>query len=167
MTAIRRSWIAILAAILLIIGLLGWWKAIETSSGSAAGNHAVVNVKATDEVRTEVSAALTKVLSYDYSEPATTQRVADQVLEGKARKEYQTLFASLQKRAPGQKLVLTATVTAAGVKQLSGDNAKLLVFLDQSSRRAKDKEASVSAAQIAVIAKKTGGTWKVTSLKPL
>ena len=56
---------------------------------------------------------------------------------------------------------------AIGVKQLRGDKAELLVFLDQSSKRATDAEASLSAAQLAVGAKKVNGSWKIVSLKPL
>jgi Mce-associated membrane protein len=89
------------------------------------------------------------------------------VLAGKARTEYDTLFASLQQRAPGQQLQLTAQVQAIGVKELRGDKATLLVFLDQSSQRAADKESSVSAAQLSVTAEKKDGSWKITGLKPL
>lgn len=39
--------------------------------------------------------------------------------------------------------------------------------LDQSSQRADDKEASISAAQIAISAKKVDGAWRITELKPL
>lgn len=63
--------------------------------------------------------------------------------------------------------MLTAQVQATAVKHLTDDKASLLVFLDQSSQRAKDKEATVSAAQLAVTARRVDGEWKISSLKPL
>ena len=84
-----------------------------------------------------------------------------------AREEYDLLFASLEERAPGQKLLLTAQVQVAAVKELRGDTAKLLVFLDQASQRATDDESSVSAAQLAVDAERIDGTWRITGITPL
>ncbi|MFI5430112.1 hypothetical protein [Aeromicrobium sp. UC242_57] len=56
---------------------------------------------------------------------------------------------------------------AVGVKSLSDDKASLLVFLDQSSQRAKDNEASYPAAQLSIEAKKVGKVWKISGLTPL
>ena len=167
MTIVRKHGITVAAAVMLIVGLLGLWMAFDATSSEAAENHAVVDKAATSKVQAEVSQALTRVLSYDHSNPGTTEEAADALLVGNARKEYDTLFESLQDRAPKQKLILTATVAAAGVKELTDDTAELLVFLDQSSRRADDKEASISAAQIAISAKKVDGAWRITELKPL
>ena len=167
MTTIRRSLPVVLAAALLVVGLLGWWMQYDLHSNGSADNGAVIDSKATAEVQSAVSQSLGRVLTYDFQDPKTTQAAADSLLAGDARSEYDTLFASLQERAPGQKLMLTAQVQAVGVKELSGDKAKLLVFLDQSSQRAADDESSVSAAQLAVEAEKVKGVWKITGLKPL
>ena len=163
----RRNGVWIAAAVLVVVGLLGWWTAHGITSAEGAQNKAVVDATATATVQAEVSRALSQVLSYDHASPGTTEAAADEVLAGAARKEYDTLFATLEKKAPGQKLVLTAQVQSVGVKELTADTAKLLVFLDQSSQRATDSEASLSAAQLAVGAKKVNGSWKITSLKPL
>lgn len=167
MTTIRRTVPVALAAVLLAVGLVGLWKTFELRGDDASDNGAVIHSKQTAQVQAAVTQALGRVLTYDFQDPATTEAAADALLSGKARSEYDTLFASLQQRAPGQQLKLTAQVQAVGVKQLRGDTATLLVFLDQSSQRAADSESSVSAAQLAVTAKKTGSTWKITALKPL
>ncbi|MCW2839001.1 MAG: hypothetical protein JWR55_484 [Aeromicrobium sp.] len=158
--------VAVIAA-MFAVGGVGWWMSFDLRSTSAASNHALTDAKTTAQVQAEVSKGLTEVLSYDYADPGRTTSVLDSVLRGDARKEYDTLFTVLQKNAPGQQLVLTATVQGAAVRELEGDTAQLLVFLDQSSRRATDKEASVSAAQISVTAKRTNGAWLITKLKPL
>lgn len=167
MRIVRRGWPVALAAVLLVVGLLGWYMSIDLQRSEAADNGAVVDSKTTAQVQASVSQALGRVLTYDYQDPASTEAAADELLAGAARTEYDTLFTSLQERAPGQKLMLSAQVQAIGVKELHGSTARLLVFLDQSSRRAKDDESSVSAAQLAVTAKKVGGVWKITQLKPL
>lgn len=167
MTAVRRWAPLALAVVLLAVGLVGWWQWFGLRGDDAADNRAVIDAKATAAVQSSVSQSLGRVLTYDYQDPTTTEAAADAVLAGAARDEYDTLFASLQQRAPGQKLQLTAQVQAIGVKQLRGDTATLVVFLDQSSRRASDQQSTVSAAQLAVTAKKSGGAWRITALKPL
>jgi len=94
-------------------------------------------------------------------------QAAATLLSGDAASQYKTLFTALQKKAPGEKLTLVAKVAVAGLKSLHGNTAELLVFIDQSSTRASDKQKSTSAAQLDVTAVKHGGTWKVTELRPL
>lgn len=169
--AVARRWGTTLVAAVCIAcvatGIFGWWQAGELRSTPAAENSALVDQSATDTVASEVSRALTQVLTYDHQKPEATQRAADTFLAGAAQEEYDTLFASLRERAPNQKLVLSASVQAVGVKHLTEDTAELLVFLDQRSQRASDEEATVSASQLAVTAEQVDGTWKVTELTPL
>jgi len=156
-----------LIIIMLAVGVAGWWRVWDLRSGDAAENLAVVDATADGKVRTAVSQALTQVFSYDYQQPEVTEEAASRYLSGDARKEYDTLFEVLKKKAPNQKLTLTAQVQTIAVKELSDGKASLLVFLDQRSQRAKDDEASASAAQLAVTAKENDGTWTITQLKPL
>lgn len=167
MSLIRKNFVAAIAVVLIAIGAVGWWMAIDARSASAADNLAIIDAKATAAVQTEVSTGLTQVLSYDYADPSRTTAALDAVLAGDARKQYDILFEDLQKSAPGQQLVMSAQVTTAAVKELTDTDAKLLVFLDQRSERAGDKEASVSAAQLAITAKKIKGAWLITGFKPL
>lgn len=162
-----RSLVVALAVAMVLVGAWGFWRAHADRGVPAAANRALVDATSTAEVQSAVTRALEQVLSYDYSKPTVTKRAAGQDLTGAARKQYDQLFAALQKRAPGQKLVLRATVQSAAVKHLTADRATLLVFLDQSSKRAADKQASASAAQIAITATKVGASWKISSLQPL
>ncbi|MDQ2956141.1 MAG: hypothetical protein M3Y42_04145 [Actinomycetota bacterium] len=136
-------------------------------SEASAKNRALADTSATSQVIGEVSTALNKVLSYQYANPSATQQAAAQLLTGDAAGQYQTLFTALQQKAPGEKLTLAAKVVVAGVTSLHGDTAQLLVFLDQSSTRASDKQSSTSAAQLDVTAVKQGGNWKISELLPL
>lgn len=166
-TMIRRYGLLALAALLLVAAAITYWQADRTRSTDNVGNHALVDDTATTDVQTEVSQALVRVFSYDYSNPAPTEQAADDLLAGQARREYDTLFAALDKKAAGQQLTMTAQVQVAAVKELDGDHATLLVFLDQASQRKSDKESTVSAAQLSVKAERVDGTWRVTGLTPL
>jgi Mce-associated membrane protein len=162
-----RALVLALAVVFAVVGAALWWAAYDARTDPVVDNLAVHDATATAEVRDAVSQALVSVLSYDYADPATTDRAADEVLGGDARREYDQLVATLHEKAPDQQLVLTATIEAVGVKELDDDSAELLVFLDQSSRRATDAEARFSAAQLAVTAERTGDTWRITGLTPL
>jgi Mce-associated membrane protein len=89
------------------------------------------------------------------------------MLVGAALKQYNVLFAALQKKASGQQLTLTAKVVTAGVTYLQGDRAQLLVFLDQTSTRASDGKTSASAAQLQISAELAHGSWRISNLIPL
>ena len=163
---LRGLVVGVSVALLIVAGVLVW-QAQSLRDDPALENRALLDESIQDGVVAVVSRGLTQVLSYDYSQPYATRAFADQVLDGQAREEYDTLFASLQERAPGQKLTLTAQVQIAGVEELTPSRAELLVFVDQRSLRKKDDEASVSAAQLAVTAERKGASWVITGLKPL
>lgn len=162
-----RHWPLLLVVVLLVGAGITFWQADRARGTDNVGNHALVDDATTTEVQSAVSAALVRVFSFDYSDPAPTQQAADEVLAGDARKEYDQLFAALEEKAPGQKLVLTAQVQVAAVQELEGDRAKLLVFLDQASQRASDEESSISAAQLSIDAERVDGDWRIVALRPL
>jgi len=155
------------AVLLVAIGAVGFWHDHQLRHTTAAQNLALTDAGLTSQVQTQVSQTLTKVLSYDYSNPGPIQQAASTLLSGAAKNQYATLLKTLQQKAPGQQLVLSAQVDSAAVKTLTGSTATLLVFLDQSSQRAADKQPSVSAAQLKVDAARIDGTWKVTGLQLL
>jgi Mce-associated membrane protein len=165
--ATLRGLVVALSVALLVVAVVLAWQTRTLQDDPALENRAQLDKAIQADVITVVSRGLTQVLSYDYNQPDATRAFADQVLDGQAREEYDTLFASLQDRAPGQKLTLTAQVQVAGVEDLTGSKATLLVFVDQKSFRKKDKEASVSAAQLDITAERKGATWVITGLKPL
>lgn len=163
----RRTIVVALAVLALVGGLVAWGAVWQERSTDAARNGAVVDVTDSGTVQREVSTILTRVLAYDAASPDQTQAAASELLVGKARTEHETLFASLVERAKDQELVMDVEVQAAAVQELHDDEATLLVFLDQTSRRATDQEASVAAAQLVVDARRVDGTWKVSGLRVL
>lgn len=157
----------VLAAVLIAVGAFGAFRAYELRTTPAAQNEAVVDASTTAEVQAFISQGLVQVLTYDFANPDATTTAAEQVLAGEARKEYDQLFDDLAARAPGQQLVLNARVQSVAVTELEGDTAEALVFLDQTSQRATDQEATISAAQLSITATREGDTWTITGLDTL
>lgn len=167
MKRLRDRLILVLAGMFLAVGAFGWLMSVRVAADPTSENLALTDKQLTAEVQTAVSKALNGVLSYDYANPAASSQVADRALAGQARREYNRLVVALHEKAPDQQLVLTAQVQAAAVKELSADAATLLVFLDQSSQRVDDKQASISAAQLAIQAHRIKGVWTITELRTL
>lgn len=157
----------VLAVVLVAIGAFGAFRAYEMRTTPAAQNEAIVDASTTAEVQAFISQGLVQVLTYDFANPEATTAAAEQVLAGDAREEYDRLFDDLAARAPGQQLVLDARVQSVAVTELDGDTAEALVFLDQTSQRATDQEATISAAQLNITATRDGDTWTITDLTTL
>ena len=105
------------------------------------------------------------MFSYDYASPAKADRAARTYLTGRAVQQHKDMLAQVRAQAPRQKLVLTTTVTEAGVELLDGDRARVLIFADQSNTRTgKDAETAYAAAMCAVEAVRKGDTWRIADI---
>ncbi|GAA1527770.1 hypothetical protein [Nocardioides humi] len=164
---VARAAALVVALALLGVAVVLGLRAQALRDDPALANRALLDEAVAREVSTAVSRSLVQVLSYDWSQPDLTHAAADRLLSGQARDEYDTLFASLQERAPDQRLTLVTEVQVVGIQRLTEDGATLLIFLDQSSSRAEDDESSVSAAQLRVEAERNGRSWVITGLHPL
>jgi Mce-associated membrane protein len=162
-----RLVLIVLSAALTVVGVAFVVRANELNDQKASSNHAISDANRTSEVIGEVSTALNQVFSYDYRKPQVAQAAAKRWLTGSAPTQYRTLFDQLKKLAPGQKLTFVAKVSVAGVTNLQGSHARLLVFLDQESTRATDGQSSISAAQVRIGAVRDGNLWRIDDIHPL
>ncbi|TDC81162.1 hypothetical protein [Actinomadura sp. 7K507] len=128
-------------------------------------DRAVLDEVATTEVTGDVSTALGKVFSYAADDIAATESAAARELSGSALKQYRQIFGQVKRQAPAQRVTLTTRVVRAGVVSLTGDTARLLVFLDQTATRAGEAAGTPAAAQLAVTARRDHGHWTITDLK--
>lgn len=128
-------------------------------------DRALLDAAATGQVIAEVGDGLTRVLSYTPADLDRTERAAREVLEGRAAEQYRRLFARVRQEAPAQRLTMRTRVARAGVVELTGDRAVLLVFLDQTAARAGRAQGAPAAAQLTVTARRGGGHWRITDLK--
>jgi len=164
-TGPRRRARVVLAAVAVVMTGLAVWFTVEARSTNAvvAHNTALSDVAGTAEAGKQISAALGTLFSYRYDDPAKNEQAAKDLLAGPARAQYDQLFGQVRKLAADQKLVVTSTAVASGVKLLDGDRAALLVFLDQTGTRG-DGQQSTGAAQLSVTAERVAGKWRVTGM---
>ncbi|MEU0529736.1 hypothetical protein [Amycolatopsis tolypomycina] len=163
MTRRRRAWVV--GAVVVLMAGLAVWFTLEARSANAvvAHNSAMSDVAGTADAAKEIGAALGTVFSYRYDDPDQSSQAAREVLTGPALGQYEQLFGQVRKLAVEQKLVVTSTAVASGVKLLVGDRAALLVFLDQTGTRG-DGQRSTGAAQLSVTAERVAGKWRVTGM---
>ncbi|TDC63378.1 hypothetical protein E1200_22500 [Actinomadura sp. GC306] len=141
----------------------GW--ADRRSEGSPAANRALVDKAATEKAVVGISAQIAQIFTYTHTDPAATERAANEVLTGDAIGEYRKLFGVVKKNAPVMKLSLTTKVAKAGVIKLSEDGtAVLLVMLDQTATRDGERTGPPVAAQLIVTARNDQG-WRISDLR--
>ncbi|MFC6880595.1 MULTISPECIES: hypothetical protein [Actinomadura] len=120
---------------------------------------------ATNLVTGDVSSALTQVFTYTATDTATAERAAAEKLTGSAAAQYRTVFGQVKRQAPAQRVALSTRVVRAGVTSLTGDTARLLVFLDQTTTRAGAAAPAPAAAQLAVTATRRDGHWLISDIR--
>lgn len=172
--ALARSWrwpygwrrtAAVAAIVLLLLGGGGFgYAAHRLKDPAATRNHALTDTEATNRLTGDVSNALGTIFAYTPDDTGSTETAARDLLDGAAADQYQALFTQIRQRVAEQNLTLTTRVVRAGVVQLSGSHARLLVFLDQTAQR-EGAAATSAAAQLSVTARLDGDHWRITDLK--
>ncbi|WP_031518298.1 hypothetical protein [Streptomyces sp. NRRL F-5123] len=158
----RAAALVAIAALLLTGGGFGY-AAQQLKSPAAARNRALTDTEATSRLTGEISGALGRVFAYTPDDTQSTEQAAHDSLEGAAAGQYRKLFAQIRDQVASQQLTLSTRVVRAAVVSLTGDRARLLVFLDQTAQRA-GSVPTTAAAQLSVSAHLVGGHWKIDQL---
>ncbi|MFF8634840.1 nuclear transport factor 2 family protein [Streptomyces pilosus] len=161
---LRRVALGGLAALLVLGGCAFLHGAHRLESAGSARNRALTDAAATDRVAGEVGNALARVFSYTPDGTAAAERSARAVLDGRAARQYRDLFDQVRDDLAEQRVTLSTHAVRTGVIELDGDRARLLVFLDQTSRRG-DGGATTAAAQLTVTARLENDRWRIVDLK--
>ena len=161
---LRRAALAATAAVLVLGGCGFFYAAHQLRSQAPARNHALTDTEATTRVAGDVGDALARIFSYTPDGTAAAERSASTVLDGRAARQYETLFARVRDDLAEQRVTLSTRAVRTGVIELDGDRARLLVFLDQTSHRDKGK-ATTAAAQLTVTARLDDGRWRIVDIK--
>lgn len=177
---LRMAVLAATAAVLVLGGCGFFYAAHQLRSQAPARNHALTDTEATTRVAGDVGDALARIFSYTPDGTAAAERSASTVLDGRAARQYETLFARVRDDLTEQRVTLSTRAVRTGVIELEGDRARLLVFLDQTSHRGdgkgedKDKgkgkdegdvEATTAAAQLTVTARLDDDRWRIVDIK--
>jgi Mce-associated membrane protein len=162
-----RITVLILGAVAVLLGAFGIWATVHASSlrtQSTQQNTALIDPAATSAVRAQMDSAVQTIFSYSYANTGVTRQAAQQLLTGAAIQQYNSLFALVQQQAPAEKLVVTTTVTNSGVELLTGDQARVLIFVNQQDTRAGTSQTSYGGAMLAVTAVFQAGRWKIENI---
>ncbi|MGO8958386.1 MAG: hypothetical protein ACLQFR_13590 [Streptosporangiaceae bacterium] len=163
----RRVALAAIGAATVVIGSLGIWAAVaahDLRTSAADANLAFTDPAATRAVDQQVAAAVNTIFSYSYADSARTRAAAQGLLTGAAIRQYDQLFAIVEKQAPTEKLTVTTRVSNVGVELLTGDRARVLVFANQQDTVAGTGKTSYGGAMFAVTAVNLHGKWRIESI---
>ncbi|MEU4143810.1 hypothetical protein [Streptomyces parvulus] len=163
---LRQALLVVVVTLLVLGGCGLFYAAHRVTSAAPARNHALTDTEATSRVAGDVGNALARIFSYTPDGTAAAERSARSVLDGRAARQYETLFARVRDDLTEQRVTLSTRAVRTGVIELDGDRARLLVFLDQTSRRGDGKGGTTTtAAQLTVTARLQGDHWRITDLK--
>ncbi|MFC9794888.1 hypothetical protein ACFVJI_19780 [Streptomyces sp. NPDC127584] len=160
----RRAALAGAVAVLLLTGSAFFYGAHRLGDTPSARNQALTDAGATARVGGDVGEGLARIFSYTPESDDGVRRSAETVLAGRAARQYTDLFAQVRARLVEQRITLATQTVRTGVIELDGDRARLLVFLDQTSRRDGGKTTS-AAAQLTVTARFQGDRWLIVDIK--
>ncbi|WP_055601428.1 hypothetical protein [Streptomyces aureus] len=170
----QKAALAAAVAALLLAGSAFFHGAHQLRSTPSARNHALTDAGATARVGGDVGEGLARIFSYTPASDDAVERSAGTVLAGRAARQYADLSAQVRAKLVEQRVTLSTRTVRTGVIELDGDSARLLVFLDQTSRRddaRQDKArqdrptATSAAAQLTVTAKFQGDRWLIVDIK--
>ncbi|TDT41205.1 Mce-associated membrane protein [Streptomyces sp. BK208] len=173
---LRQAVLAGTAAALVLGGCGFLYAAHQLRSAAPARNQALTDTGATSRVAGDVGNALARVFSYTPDGTAAAERSASTVLDGRAARQYATLFARVRDDLTEQRVTLSTRAVRTGVIELDGDRARLLVFLDQTSHRGEsggkgertsdgEAEPTTAAAQLTVTARLEADRWRIVDIK--
>ncbi|MGQ0480636.1 MAG: hypothetical protein ACT4O0_06355 [Pseudonocardia sp.] len=166
-TRVRVLLIYGLAAVLLVSGavLLGLGNHTARVNGPLA-NEAFVDTEDTAEVVAEITAAVKTVYSYDHNALDVAELAAKEMITGPFAAQFDKVFGPVKELAPQQQVSLSTTVQAAGVLQLAGDRARLLMMVDQGGTKGGSQPVAGASSRLVVQAHRTDGRWKIAEVTP-
>ncbi|QYN35116.1 hypothetical protein K1T35_43400 [Pseudonocardia sp. DSM 110487] len=162
--------LAVAAVVLATIAVVAGIQDAHLRGTPAAENTALVDVGTTAEVSGQLSDAIETVYSFDFARLDENEQAARDVITPEFAADFDRLFGEVKARAPQQQAVVSATVTRTAVKEITGDRAVLVAFVDQQATRAAPDAQSqqlAAAGRLAVTGEYVDGRWKIAAVTPL
>jgi Mce-associated membrane protein len=156
--------VVLVAALVVAVLLAAWFrgKTNQLLGSAAASNDALVDVGTTAQVSEQVRDAVQRVYSYDFARLDDDERAATDVLTGPLVQAYHQQFAQVRQLAPPEQAVVVATVPTLAVKNLNGDRAIVVVFIERQARHGTQPPPLVG---LTVTAQRVNGSWKIAEVE--
>jgi hypothetical protein len=175
---------ALVALLVVAVGLLGWWAWPITSAGTptfqTTGAAALTAAKADaklvlayDYRRLQDGFAAAVKVTTDADGPSCPHKVdpQDKAYDPKAncfKSEYtRTHQKVVVDFATRYKTVVIAAVSAGGVEQVHGDRATVLLYVNQQSTNNLSASAKITQDRVELVMQKVGGRWLVAGITAL
>jgi Mce-associated membrane protein len=162
--------LVVAAVVLATVAVVAGIQDARLRGTPAAENTALVDVGTTAEVSGQLSDAIETVYSFDFARLDENEQAARDVITPEFAADFDRLFGEVKARAPQQQAVVSATVTRTAVKEITGDRAVLVAFVDQQATRAAPDAQSqqlAAAGRLAVTGEYVDGRWKIAAVTPL
>ena len=134
----------------------------------AAQNIALVDVGASAQATQQLGDAAKTVYSYDFARLDQNEAAARALITPAFEAQYNQLFGQVRKIAPQQQAVVTATIVTSATRDIEGDKAVVVMFLDQQVTRAQaggQPQQLAAAGRLTVTGQLVDGTWKIADVQ--
>lgn len=168
---VQKRLTLVLAALVLLAGAgvgASWWRT-EHGSSEVAPDGSLVG----DEGRTQALVAATdltqRTLSYDYKTLKNDMEVARPRMTASFRKEYDRTMSQVKANTVKNQIVLEAVVVSSAIISATEHEAKVLVFLNQTTTAGtgKKRNQQLSRNSLVITLTRSGGDWDMSKLTAL
>jgi Mce-associated membrane protein len=151
----KVTFMVLAVAVVVAAGAMGFlWRERAAADGRAATAQVCV---------AEAGTAAHAIFSYDYRSFDAAVANGGRYTTGQFAGEYVKMTSGLKPLATGEKAIVRAQVSAAGVEEIRGDTVIVLVYLNQYRRNAKVSGEKVDQNRVVLTMRADGGSWKVAA----
>ncbi len=145
-----------------------WWQA-EQGSSTSAPNGVLVSEDARTEVLITGADLAMRTLSYDYKTLDNDMEIARARMTKSFQKEYDATMEQVKANTEKNKIVLQAVAVSAAIISATEHDAKILVFLNQTTTAGVGDDAKQQANQNSLVVTLTrgDGDWAISKLTAL
>ena len=150
----RRTVVLVSAVLVVAVALavVAWVSATRAAATQRAGTDAVA----------AAGAAAQAIFSYDYRGFDASVANGRQFVTGDFATEYAQTTAALKASAEKEQAIVRAEVSAAGIVRATGDEAEVLLYVNQYRRNVNITGEKVDQNRVVLTLVPADGEWKVT-----
>ena len=151
-------------ALSVLMGTITGVAAAAPGGVTGPANRAFIDMAATTAAQEHVTSLSEQLFTFSHTDLKAHEVKFVQLTTGDFGREYGKLFNTIITQARQTQLSLTSRVTGTAVRDLRGETAEVIVFLEQTSTRADTGAQTVGNAVFRATITRVGDAWKVAGL---